>query len=331
MTTPLEPYINHLRALPELTAHVGSVAKAHSLEINAAGRRFRLPVKSVSSHLSAAIVAQLMSEARKNPGVIVCAPAISDEIAQRLSDANINYVDRRGNLRLRLGKGYLVWIVGRRGNVDTSSGVTDIRFPGYRAMFAYLAKPDLVHAPLRTVAAESGVSVKAVSAMLERMRIDGTIDATRAGARWAHGQRRRLFEQWLAAYPVQIRGRLLVGSFRVPVRTPDEIERHIEKVLNKQDWQLGGTSAAWRMLRHYRGSRVTIQIEGDPANVTKLLRAIPDPNGDLIILRELSPLAKKGDAAGLAHPLLVYSELMSSGDERAVETANLLFDKVWQE
>jgi hypothetical protein len=190
----------------------------------------------------------------------------------------------------------------------------------------------LIKAPLRTVAAESGTSVTAVSAMLERMRVDGTTFQTKTGPAWAPGQRKRLLERWLAAYPVQVRTRLLVGTFRVPAKTPDDIEAHVATAMgDHHQWELTGTSAAWKMVRHYRGSRVSIQIDGDVGDVKKRLRAIPDPAGELVILQGLGPLAKKGTQDGLAHPLLVYSELMTSVYDREIETAELLLVQAWQE
>ena len=167
--------------------------------------------------------------------------------------------------------------------------------------------------------------------ILERMRVDALIAATKTGNDWLPGHQQKLLERWLAAYPVQVRGRLLVGTFRVQPTAADEIERHVEKALGtKYEWRFTGTSAAWRMLRHYRGSRVSIQVDGDVGDLRKALRALPDPSGNLIVLRELGPLARQGTQAGLAHPALVYSELMTSGDDRAVETATLISDKVWR-
>src|SRR4051794_8337706 len=110
----LEPYLDQLRHLPEMEGVALRTAKqggAPVVEIVTAAQKRSLPVRPVTSNLSTAIVSQVLAEARTSPGLLLCAPLVSDELGRRLNDADVNYVDLRGNARVRLEPGYLVWIV----------------------------------------------------------------------------------------------------------------------------------------------------------------------------------------------------------------------------
>jgi hypothetical protein len=163
------------------------------------------------------------------------------------------------------------------------------------------------------------------------MKRDGIVRPAKTGVSWMPGQRRRLLERWLAAYPTQIRPRLFGGTFRLKAATPEAMEHQVHAALDgTYDWQLAGTSAAWKMTQHYRAGSVCIQTAANEAEIRRQLRAIPDPNGPFLMLRSIGPLAVNESDPTLAHPLLVYSELMTSGDDRAIETAEMLFNKAWQ-
>ena len=328
-------YLERINALPDVQRVVVRTTGGEQTVTVAIGKpahQHQLLVRLITSNLSSAVAAQILAEARKKRGLLLCAPLVSDELGRRLGAANVNYVDLRGNARLRLEPGYLTWIAGQRGEQLSRPTPTDIRYPGYRVMFAYITKPDLITAPLRTVATASGTSVSAVSAMQQRMKLDGIARPAKKGRSWMPGQRRRLLEHWLAAYPTQIRPRLLVGTFQLKAATPEEMERHVHAALDgTYDWQLAGTSAAWKMTHHYRAGNVCIQTAGNEAEIRRQLRAIPDQNGPFSMLRSIGPLAVNENDPTLAHPLLVYSELMTSGDDRAIETAEMIFDKAWQE
>jgi hypothetical protein len=75
------------------------------------------------------------------------------------------------------------------------------------------------------------------------------------------------------------------------------------------------------MTRFYRGEETVLHVATMPPDMPKALRMIPADDGPLTILRTPGVLAYAGTQSHLAHPLLVYTEMLASVDPRMVEAA----------
>jgi hypothetical protein len=99
------------------------------------------------------------------------------------------------------------------------------------------------------------------------------------------------------------------------------VERQIKKGLSDLTWSLGGGAAAWRMTKFHRGEETVVFLATAPHDLPARLRALPSDNGRLIVLHATAPLALEGTEPHLAHPLLVYVEMLASHDARTREAA----------
>lgn len=82
-----------------------------------------------------------------------------------------------------------------------------------------------------------------------------------------------------------------------------------------------------RLSRYYRGEQTILHMDQLGKDFLKRIKALPDRNGPLQLVRFPGPLGARGAREGTAHPLLIYAELMLEGHERAVEAAQLLREK----
>jgi hypothetical protein len=132
---------------------------------------------------------------------------------------------------------------------------------------------------------------------------------------------RAVLDRWLSAYAEVVRPAWLVGRYRPQARDPEAVERMIEAAWNKRSWVYGGAAAGWRMTEFYRGGETVLHVDAVTDEALRQLRVLPDRTGPLTILRTPGTIAYEGSAARLAHPLLVYTEMMASTDSRAREAA----------
>jgi hypothetical protein len=100
------------------------------------------------------------------------------------------------------------------------------------------------------------------------------------------------------------------------------LEALIERVCGNRVWAFGGFAAASRMARIDRGTETVLHLAEIPLGLLEQLQAVPAPDGSLIILRTPGVLAYQGTKPRLAHPLLVYSELLTSHEPHAAQAAN---------
>jgi len=84
-----------------------------------------------------------------------------------------------------------------------------------------------------------------------------------------------------------------------------------------------GGPTAHLLQKFYRGLELPIFVDSFPDQLRRRLRIIPDKSGPLIFLRSFGdvPFWRETEPFPLAHPWLIYSELMYSFDPRAHEAA----------
>jgi len=281
----------------------------------------RFLVRVTRSHLSYALVRGLIAEMRSvRANWVLFAPYVPAAIGRELAGEHASYVDAVGNCHLLAdhSRHLLVHVEGKK--PDRASHVRGGgRLPSYQVLFAIVAKPSLLEEPVRRIAEVAGVGKTAVAEQLERLQRQGTIERARSGA-WV-ADRDALLHRWLTAYADTVRPRSIVGRYRTQTTDPEALEKRLRTALGDTTWALGGGAAAWRMTKFYRGPDTIVHVDRLPSDFTRELRALPSPDGGLTVLRAPGRIAYEGAGPHLAHPLLVYSEMLASNDPRMREAA----------
>jgi hypothetical protein len=312
-----------LRAQPHRTGSRGDAI----LELTTPRGRRRLRVEEKRSHLSQALVGDLLARAtaRATTPLILFAPYVSPEAGALLAARGVNFVDRAGNCHLDLGGSYVAHVEGRklRRSPDARGGM---RAPGYRLVFALLVEPNLLDAPVRDLARASGVSLGTASNVLRRLEHDRIVVRTRSRRHLV--RRDDLMERWTVGYAETLRPQLLTGRFQTPDKDPLALEERVEALLGSDGtWAWGGAAAAFRLTRHYRSDETVLHVESPTSELPKRLTALPHETGRLVLLGVPGPLAFRGKAPHTVHPLLIYSELILTGSDRARQTASELRER----
>jgi hypothetical protein len=236
-----------------------------------------------------------------------------------LASHEIGFVDQAGNCHLSVGKDYLAHIEGRKPERTARSG-RGIGARSYQVLFALLARPDLVTAPIRSLAEAAGVGKTAAADLVRRLKDEGLLATDRAGTRIIRPS--VLIDRWVAGYGDRLRPRILLGRYRAAAGDPPAFERSAEAVLDGLGWAWGGATAAFRLTAHYRSAVTTLHLEAAlPQSSRRQLRLLPAQDGPIVVLGVPGALGLEGPVPHVAHPLLVYTELLLEGDERALEAA----------
>ena len=336
----LEPYLVHLRALPfvkEVGVEVepGRVGKHHTdalLRLRTPKGKHALWAEIKRTHLTRPLVDILLSgmQALAKRPCILLAPYVGAEIGRYLREKEANYLDVVGNCFLAIGKDYLALVEGRR---PERKGPQErgVRGPGHQVLFVILAKPDLLNAPVRIVGEAAGVGKTAAAEMLTRLESEGLIGVDREGRRLLEPQ--VVLDRWIAGYMALVRPRLLIGRFRTNDPDPEMLEGRIEREFGETvTWAWGGGAAAMRLARHYRGPVTVLHLGEQVPNLRQRLKAIPAHDGPLIVLGVPGRVAFEGVKPQTVHPLLIYTELLVAGHERALEAAEEIRNRhmIWR-
>jgi hypothetical protein len=191
---------------------------------------------------------------------------------------------------------------------------------GLKILFALLCNPGLESEGYREIAAEAGVSRGAVGWVMGDLESAGYLLRARGKNRRLINKR-YLLKRWVETFSARLRPALLMGRYKS--KTPGWWQKSGE-LSGGALW--GGEVAAAKLTRHLRPEIVTVYA---PTNLPELqvrfgLRR--DPEGDVEILKKFWSFEDGGTANETVPPLLVYADLMASGDDRNIETAEIIYD-----
>lgn len=328
------PYIEHLLSLPfvrKATLRPAPERKRSgadgNLDLTTPRGRHRLVVEEKRSHLSQALVGDVVARAASgvNAPLILFAPYVSPEMGALLTSHGISFVDRAGNCHLDLGGSYVGHVEGRklRRSPDVPAG---LRAPGFRLVFALLVEPGILNAPARELARASGVSLGTASNVLRRLEQDRLLVRTKSKRHLVKPD--DLIQRWIAGYAETLRPQIFAGRFQTQDQDPPSLEDRVAGLLARdENWAWGGAAAAFRLTKHYRSDETILHVAAAGRDLPKRLKAIPHSSGRLILMGVPGPLAFRGEVPHTVHPLLIYTELVLTGSDRAREAASELRER----
>lgn len=245
---------------------------------------------------------------------------LSAGLLERCRTLGVSAMDRSGNAYVHSGNS-LVFISGNpRAATSARSKAKAWTAKGLQVLFALLADPRLLRANYRAIADAAGVSLGTVQQVIGDLiargmavRIDDRLTLTNPG---------RLVDEWVLLYPARLRRS--VGRFAAS--NPDWWKT--SDVLGA-GCQWGGEIAAARLSGYLKPATATIYCAGIvPKSVVAAGRLRKDDNGPIEFVDAFVRVATpEGIPPDIAHPLLVYADLMASGDSRNIETAQLIRDQ----
>jgi hypothetical protein len=256
---------------------------------------------------------------------------INNTIGAQLRDARINYLDTAGNAYLNRKPLYIL-IKGNPKPKEMLGPVGQAFTPsGLKAIFALLAYPGLViGGTQRDIAGLANIALGAVGAIIKDLTEKEFLrqEITNNRRRWNEQKIPELIDKWTEEYP-KLKKKLFLGRY---------IARdHLWwKNNNPEQYgaELGGEIAGGEYTHHLKPQIATVYIDKKEKN--KFLKAFrlakatdaSDTEGMLVEVFEKfwNQHDTKTGGRAIAHPLIVYADLIATADMRNIETARILRD-----
>ncbi|MDO8989202.1 MAG: type IV toxin-antitoxin system AbiEi family antitoxin [Sideroxyarcus sp.] len=283
------------------------------------GERLLVEVKrNITPATLGTAVAQLARYGK--PGMLVTG-YINQQMAERLKALDVAFLDTAGNAYINTPK-LFVYVTGRKPQAPAprEKRVRALRTTGLKVIFALLCRPDLVNAPYRDIAAAAGVALGTVGWVFYDLRRLGYITETKANGR-VYADRGGLIDRWVEAYAHQLRPAIKPQRYRVA-----DADWWKKENLAKFDMWLGGEPAAAVLTKYLRPEVVTVYGDTQFAALARKVKAVKDEYGNLEVLQKFwdFELPQADKQHPLVPPLLVYADLVATGDARNIETAQLV-------
>lgn len=333
----ISTYLEHLRGLPfVLEVHVSrkkgvlDTGIDGEIRVETRGGPKTMVFQVKRSHLTRESAASIVHQARAIPRLLILAPVIGQDLGELFIKERVNYVDLAGNWHINLDDQYVAHAQGRTlGRAPRRE--RGLRVAAYRAIFALLVEPELINETTRTIAEKAGgLSPQTVTDVRHGLVERGLVLHARAGYRWTPGRRREVLDLLLAGFATTLWPTLRIATFRARTEDQAVLEKELATALQQVGgWRWGGGAAAHRLLDYYRGDRTIVYLlEPPPRDLVKRLHLVPDAAGNVVVARAPGPLAFSGPRSDSAHPLLVYADLLTEGNDRAREAAGVLRERL---
>jgi hypothetical protein len=257
--------------------------------------------------------------------VLLVTDYLTPQVAEALRNQQQPFADAAGNAYLE-GPGLLVYVTGRKLNKGKAAPRRNRTFAtaGLKVLFALLCDPALADAPYRTIAAAAGVALGAVPPVLADLRQAGHLHVTDKARRLL--ATRRLLDEWALAYAHNLRGKMLLKTYVAP-----NYGTWPEWKLDPQHARWGGEPAANLLVRYLRPGVLTIYADKLPPRLIveqRLQLAGPLAENNLLELRRpfWGQALRVEGRPDTVPPVLVYADLLATGDGRCIETAQMIYD-----
>lgn len=264
----------------------------------------------------------IMRKADLHHPLLLVTKYINPQLADELRQNGTEFIDAAGNTFINQPPLY-VFIKGNKPGIVIKAPPPKRIFKpaGLKVIYGFLCNPGLENKTYREIAAETDVALGTVDWIMKELKELGfLLDMGKRGIRLL--QKKKLLQRWVTAYPEQLRPKLTLGRFR------GEYGWWQQKTLCPFKAQWGGEIAAARLTQYLQPQIITIYTM--PQELNQLLaenRLRKDETGDVEILKRFWKPLEMWQYKDLVHPILIYADLLTTGNERNIETAKMIYDQ----
>ncbi len=278
------------------------------------------------SALAALVATGKRLERDSRPPLLLLARYVPRVAGEELARFGICFADQSGNVNLRLGERYHALVLGHRelGRAERTRRLS----PGaVQMLFVALARPELLQEPVRQLAENAGVG-KSTAAQIRRQLLQERLVVLSSSGEHRIADEKAIRERFLLGYSQVLRPHLLLGRYRGPYQDGGGFVKTLARACSGRSspWALTGGAGAHELDRFYRGEQTVAFVGAWDNGFAKELRLMPDTAGPITLLRPFGHPAvwsRPGDRP-VAHPWLIYAELLHDGEPRAIEAAEEL-------
>jgi len=258
------------------------------------------------------------------PGILVT-EYITPQMAEKLKELDIPFLDVAGNVYLRTPNTF-IYVTGRKRPEElTPQGHNRaFRAAGLKVIFTLLTLQGQLKAPTREIAYNAGVANGTVSNILKDLeQLRFLYRSKNKGL--VLENKDRLIDNWVEAYPRELRPQLKAQRFHI--LHPDWWKEFTYDRWQKNQMWLGGEPAAAVLTKYLYPEKITVYGRPDFKKLAQTVgQPMRDTNGNFELLEPFWNFETEelNEVHRICPPLLIYADLIATGDARNTEVANMI-------
>ncbi len=308
--TGLKVILRYNERQNEYDATLNIMVDEHRLEFNAEVKLF----------LNRARVGLVLTRLKGMRGMnLLITEYVNPELMKTMEENEINFMDAAGNAYIKVPPLFIKIKGNRIGEAIKPRTVKRIfHTAALQIIFIFLCNPGIERKPIRKIAEQADVAVGTVHKTLKELKSQGYL--IRHNKDLALVNKEELLERWVTLYPEKLKPKYLAGKYEIDT----ELVRNLN--LEKYNALWGGEEAAARLTNYLRPFIYTIYIGEKQGEFVLRNRLRRNPRGNLILIKKFWNFENHG-YVDMVHPILVYADLLATGDPRNIETAKIIYEK----
>ena len=256
----------------------------------------------------------------KEKGILI-ARYITPQIADELRKMNIPFMDAAGNAYINEPP-LFIFLKGNKliHDYHVNRPTRTFRPAGLQVLFALLCNPGLENAPYREIAKKADVALGTVGWIIDDLRRLNYLIETKIRKRKLT-QKKDLLNRWVTAYPEQLRPKMIMGFY-----TADNLGWWKNAEIENFNVFWGGEVAAAWLTKYLKPQKITIYANQPISRFLMRNKIKKDPDGNIEILRVFWNFEVDWHKKKVVPPLLIYADLLATGDARNIETARMIYE-----
>ncbi|MDP8313455.1 MAG: type IV toxin-antitoxin system AbiEi family antitoxin [Candidatus Celaenobacter antarcticus] len=289
---------------------------------------FALIVKKIIKRPFPELLKQIVNE--MNDKIVIFAEYINSSIAQDLKKQNVMFFDCQGNIFLNIPNKLFIDIQGNSMTKNPSKKINALfQTKGMQLLPLLLNDLLLLNKPIRYLHRIANISFERTATSINNLKSLGFIIKTSQN-KFEFSDKKKLFDKWIDNYGERLRPNLLIGTYKI---SPKMDIQKIAQILKNStiDFAFGGETGAEILSQYFRAGCIDVFIpEEKTMDVIKHLGLAPSKEYNMCLSNLYSDellFKDKSFSVPLVLPIMIYAELLFQGNDRAIETAEIIFDK----
>jgi hypothetical protein len=294
------------------------------LEFTLNGKAYKVNAQ-VKNNIRAIHLPKLYELAENHAPLIVIADQIFPKIKEELRNHNIAYLETNGNIWLKHDKG-LYWIDTNKVLPEEKEKINRaFTKTGLKVVFDILRDETLINLPYREIAKRAEIALGNINYIINGLKEKGFILKLNKNT-YKLTNKQELLNTWITKYEEKLKPELEIGTFRF-LKKDDFLHWKNLQLKNNKTWW-GGEPGGDLYTNYLKPAVLTLYTTETRNELIRNYRLIPDPKGDVKVYRKFWTYDEVNDR--MAPPLLIYADLINTGDHRCIETAQKLYHELFE-
>lgn len=295
--------------------------KTDDVILQISNETFYCNAKKNAKNANYGIIMTSLKNSDNSKNSIIVADYLTKNTAEELKQNGINYLDASGNAFIKTDH-FFVYIEGRKAKINKKTNQTRaFQEAGLKLLLLLISNPETLQFSYRELAEKTGIALGSVSNIFKELEENNFLLKTR-NIKVLKNQD-EIIERWVIAYNELLKPR----SFRKKMRAIGN-DFSTKSTLNNSEIKLyfGGEPGGQLLTEHLKPKDYTIYTDEEISKIAKQLKLVPDESGNIELYNKFwtDNLHLKNEYT--APPLIVYADLIGTGNNRNIETAKIILE-----